>query len=111
MAQIIPHNIYYTSYLSKHILDQNKNAITLEESNETYAKQVVINNVIKYYILSKNNMIYNPFTIYRKNTHKSLYDKERKFIRVTPKIFDMYVKFLNSQNLSLLYNIQREVLI
>jgi hypothetical protein len=113
MADIkLPYSIFYTNYLSKHLLDEDNNAITLQESKETYAKKVYSHSGTKYYILSQNNTIVNPFDIYGYKKTKSLFDnKELKFIKVSQKIFDMYVKFLNSQNLSLLYNVQREALI
>lgn len=106
-------NIFYTSYLSKnHSLDENNYAITNDGSKEIYAKKIISNNRTKYFILIQNNCVYNPFNIYGQKRFNSLFDgKETKFIHVPIRIFKMYLEFLNSQNMSLLYNIQREVLI
>ena len=103
-------SIFYTSYLSQHNLDPNNYATVNKWSSEVYAKKIYENNKIIYQILSVNNKIFNPFSIYGKNKSKSLFDnKEEKFIKVSERVFEMYLKFLNSQNMSLLHNVQREV--
>jgi len=106
----LPQSIFYTSYLSKHNLDENNYAIVNKWSSEVYAKKISKNDKVIYQILSMNNKIFNPFSIYGKNKSKSLFDnKEEKFIKVSERVFEMYIKFLNSQNMSLLHNVQREV--
>jgi hypothetical protein len=93
------------------MLDTNNYAVTEKES-DAYAKEIITNGKAQYYILSQNNSIFNPFSIYGPSRSKRLFaDKDKKFIKVSKYIFDKYVQFLNSQNLSLLYNVQREALI
>lgn len=103
--------VLYTSYLNEHDVDIHNQAITYNIAI-TYAKKVIIESRIKYYILANRSCIFNPFDIYNsKRSNRLFHDKDHVFKEVNKKIFDMYVRFLNSQNLSLLYNIQREVLI
>jgi hypothetical protein len=106
-------NQYYTSYIDSLIQDSNGNAVVESDSKKAYAKKIYNGNQVKYYIMINGNSVFNPFNIYgQKKLSKSLFDKQdARFIGVNKNIFDMYLKFLNSQNLSLLYNVQREVLV
>jgi len=114
MAQIVKKETLYTTPSYGEYFDDNGYALTKENTKNTYAKTVDSNGLVSYYILlaDKNN-VYNPYSIYTNNsTNKFLFSiQDRCFKKVSKSIFDMYVKFLNSQNLALLYNVQRKVLI
>jgi hypothetical protein len=112
MAQLDKKEIFYTIPFYAISLDDNQYAIT-KQNQYTYAKIVVMDDLKLYYILlSDKNNVYNPYSIYNQNHDKFLFkEQDRCFKKVSKQIFDMYVKFLNSQNLALLYNVQRKVLI
>lgn len=104
---------YYSSYIDSLVQDSDGNAIVDSVSKKAYAKKIYKDKQVKYYIMINGNSVFNPFNIYgQKKLSKNLFDKQdMRFIGVNKNIFDMYLKFLNSQNLSLLYNVQREVLV
>lgn len=114
MANINSHkDQYYSSYIDSLVQDSDGNAVVDSDSKKAYAKKIYKDKQVKYYIMINGNSVFNPFNIYgQKKLSKNLFDKQdMRFIGVNKNIFDMYLKFLNSQNLSLLYNVQREVLV
>lgn len=116
MAQINQERVvYYTTQDNQK--DSYNGHSTTNDISKAYAKEICHNNNIKYYILIKNNYIFNPFDIYARNKNglsknKDLFYKtDVRFKIVNKNVFDMYLEFLRSQNLSLLYNIQRKAMI
>lgn len=68
----------------------------------------------KYSIrLSNNGKLYNPVSIYGKETELKFLDRicrsDKKFKEVNEKTFLWYMKFLSTKNISWLYNAEREM--
>lgn len=71
------------------------------------------NGTIKYLIrLDPNGKLFNPFSIYGENKNRTFLDRicrsNQKFKEVSEKVANLYLKFLEKQNIALLTNAERE---
>jgi hypothetical protein len=104
----------YTLIGTESFIDEANKARSKEENNTVLAKKIIRKNgSIKYTIrLGNNGKFYNPISIYgQEKTHTFLNRICRsndKFKEVGQKVFSMYLEFLNTKNISLLINAERE---
>lgn len=96
----------------------NSGHARIENQNDTKKifaqKNILKNGSTKYLIkLSNNNKLYNPISIYGLEEKKTFLDRicrsNKKFKEVNEKAFKWYIKFLNTKNISWLYNAEREI--
>lgn len=107
--------LYFTLLGMEDYIDQDNNP-RIKNSNSTniFAKKILrTNGTIKYMIkLSPNSKLANPVSIYGPEKDKVFLDKicrsNSKFKEVSNKVFDLYIKFLQSKNISWLNNAERE---
>ena len=84
------------------------------DSENVFAKKILRKNgTAKFMIrLSSNGKLFNPVSIYGQEKDKTFLDRicrsNSKFKEVNHKVFDLYVKFLQSKNISWLNNAERE---
>jgi len=100
---------FYTSLNHADFIDEEGFPRMKELGDKVYAKT----SNDKYYILSNGNHIYNPYdTVFMQKIKKDLYNKKFiRFIKVSKEVFDMYLEFLKTRNLSWFNNVQRKALI
>lgn len=105
---------YYTLRDNNSFIDDSNRARTTEENSSVLAKKTTRKNgTIKYSIrLGNNGKFYNPVSIYgQEKTHTFLNRICRsndRFKEVGQKVFNMYLEFLNTKNISWLINAERE---
>lgn len=94
--------------------DENNNPRLLnDDSKKTLAKKLFTeDNKPKYLIkVSTDGKFFNPLNILKQRMVGSFLDRkyrQPKFKSVSNKVFNMYLNFLKSKNLSWLYNADRE---
>lgn len=106
---------FYTIIGKQDSLDENKNPIAQEDSDQIFAKKITVNNKTKHYIkVGAYGKILNPIGLYSEGTVNKFIAKTGKkawdFKEVNVKVFDMYVSFLRTKNLAWLNNAEREML-
>lgn len=105
---------YYTLSGDQDFFDDNQMPRLKVDSDKVYAKKNIRDNgTIRYSIrLSLSNKLYDPTSQYGLDKTKSFLDSavrsENRFENVSPKVFDMYLIFLKTKNVSWLHNAQRE---
>lgn len=105
---------FYTMIGNQDYLDDNNNPRVKIDNEKTLAKKLFTDQNKPRYLVKINTdgKFHDPFNIHSKPKVQSNFldktCKEPKFKAVTGKVFDMYVKFLQTKNLSWLYNANRE---
>ncbi len=105
---------FYTLRDHESFIDESNRARVAEENSSVLAKKTTRKNgTIKYTIrLGNNGKFYNPLSIYgQEKTHTFLNRICRsndRFKEVGQKVFNMYLEFLNTKNVSWLINAERE---
>lgn len=105
---------YYTIKDSESYLDERGFPRLEKDGDEVYAKRFLRKNgTTKYTVrLDSKSKLYNPISIYGKENDKNFLDRvcrsDNKFTEVNGKVFDMYITFLRTGNVSYLYNAERE---
>ncbi len=95
-------------------IDEDGNPLVSDQnSNRVYAKKILKeDSTIKYMVKTDTRgKLFNPISIYGQEKTNNFLDKtckDSKFTTVNFKVFDMYVKFLSTKNLSWLHNAERE---
>lgn len=85
-----------------------------KDAENVFAKKIIRKNgTTKFLIrLSANGKLFNPMSIYGLEKDKTFLDRicrsNSKFKEVNHKVFDLYIKFLQSKNISWLNNAERE---
>lgn len=102
-----------------------KDKVTQEETTEefNFDKEVCakktsrLDGTIKYLVkLDRSSKLYNPMSsIDSQQTNKDIFindvcRQDHKFREVNQKVFDWYIKFLDTKNTSWLHNAEREVM-
>ena len=86
---------------------------TVEEENPVaYAKRVSVEGTVSHYIKQdKYGNLFNPQGLYseRNESKNTRYNKTWSFKSVTPKSFDLYLRFLETKNEAWLSNAEREL--
>lgn len=83
-----------------------------ESSDAAYAKRVVVNEKEIHYIKQdRYGNLFNPQGMYseRNQSQSTRFSKTWDFRVVTPKAFDLYLKFLETKNEAWLSNAEREL--
>lgn len=104
---------FYTMAGDEDFLDDLNNPRLLCDNKKTLAKKIYYENKVKYFIkINTEGKLHNPISVTSKqiNTGNFLDKtcKQPKFRAVSYEIFDMYLKFLKSKNLSWLHNANRK---
>lgn len=105
---------FYTLRGNEAFVDESNLPRVSTDNDSVLAKKTTRKNgTIKYSIrLGNNGKFYNPVSIYgQEKTHTFLNRICRsndKFKEVSPKVFSMYLEFLNTKNTSWLINAERE---
>lgn len=105
---------YYTISGNEDFFDNNQMPRKNVDSDKVYAKKNIRDNGSTRYSvrLSLSNKLYDPTSQYGLDKTKSFLDstvrQENRFKNVSPKVFDMYLIFLKTKNISWLHNAQRE---
>jgi len=105
---------YYTLFGNHSDIDHEGNPTLRTDSNKVFAKKMIDNDNIKYFIkVGIYGRIYNPIGLYSEGRHTKFLTKtgkkEYEFKQVSKKIFDMYLNFLRSKNIAWLHNAEREM--
>lgn len=107
--------ISYTLTGMEDYLDQSELPLLKDnESDKVFAKKVIRKNGTKKFLirLAANGKLFNPMSIYGLEKEKTFLDRicrsNSKFKEVNHKVFDLYIKFLQSKNISWLNNAERE---
>ena len=107
--------IGYTMVGMEDTLDQNDLPLSNDnEAEKVFAKKILRKNgTTKFLVrLSANGKLFNPVSIYGLEKEKTFLDRicrsNSKFREVNQKVFDLYIKFLQSKNISWLNNAERE---
>ena len=86
---------------------------TVDESSDiAYAKRVVVNGKEIHYVKQdRYGNLFNPQGMYseRNQSQNTRFSKTWNFRAVTPKAFDLYLKFLETKNEAWLSNAEREL--
>lgn len=105
---------FYTIIGKHKFLDKDKNPRLENENDDTFAKKIMVDNNIKYYIkIGTYGKIYNPIGLFSEGTANKFISKIGKkawqFKEVNFKIFNMYINFLKTKNTAWLNNAEREM--
>jgi len=105
----------YTLIGMEDSLDKNDLPVVNDaDSDNVFAKKILRKNgTVKFLVrLSSNGKLFNPVSIYGMEKDKTFLDRicrsNSKFREVNHKVFDLYIKFLQSKNISWLNNAERE---
>lgn len=106
-------NSYFTTIDHADFTDTDGNNRATNDNENVYAKKIIReDNSIKYSVKTDTKgKLFNPMSIYGQEQSNNFLDKtckDSKFRTVNFKTFEMYIKFLNTKNLSWLYNAERE---
>lgn len=112
--------ICYTVAGNEDILDENDNPLIENESaslEKIFAKKTIRNGGQPRYSvrIDLNNKFFNPMSIYDDKIEKnsafldSVCRANNKFVDVNLKVFNMYLNFLKTKNMSWFYNAEREM--
>lgn len=94
--------------------DINNNTLITHNGEPICAKSISRNDGTKKYMIriDSNNKFYNPVSIYGAENNKTFLDRicrsNEKFKEVSEKTLNLYVKFLQTKNISWLTNAERE---
>lgn len=105
----------YTIGDYKESTDDNNNSVTNKDGDRVFAKKVFLQGRWKFFIrLDQDDKAYNPFNVYGntnpKNNLLNRPDESRiKFKETSTNLFNLYLNFLQTKNLSLYNNVNREL--
>lgn len=105
---------YYGFIDDNDFIDTNNNPRLNTDNDRTLAKKIQREDgTFKYFVkINGSKKLFNPISIYGKSEIGSTFldktCKDFKFLSVNKKIFDLYVNFLRTKNVSWLYNAERE---
>jgi hypothetical protein len=105
---------FYSLRGNEEFIDDSDRSRVNTENNNVLAKKITRKNgTIKYSIrLGNNGKFYNPVSIYGQEKDSTFLNRicrsNDKFKEVGPKVFNMYLEFLNTKNTSWLINAERE---
>ena len=108
-------NVFYTIAKYAANTDAQNNSIVEEDSEKVYAKKLHLQGRWKFFVrIDENNMVYNPYNLYgnyspKKNLINKSNEQQIKFKEISHNLFEMYLVFLQNQNLSIYNNINREI--
>lgn len=109
-------HIFYTIAKYSQQIDSNNNSILNDDSDKVFAKKLYLQGRWKFFLrIDENNMIYNPYNLYdnyspKKNLINKSSEQQIKFKETNHRLFEMYLVFLQSRNLSIYNNINRETI-
>lgn len=95
-------------------LDESNNPRLTNDNHRTLAKKIRRDDgTFKFFVKTNaSKKLYNPMSMYGKaeigSTFLDKTCKDFKFKSVNKKIFDLYIHFLRTKNMSWLYNAERE---
>jgi len=86
-----------------------------EDSVDAYAKVITSGNKASYYVKQdKYGNLFNPQGMYQEGTQRKQMRHAGRprwvFIKVDQKIYDLYIKFLETKNEAWLHNAEREMM-
>jgi len=105
---------FYTIAGEQDYYDENNNPRLINDTNKTLAKKLFTDKQKPRFLIKTNTegRFHNPLNIASKQKMSSNFlDKkcrDPKYKSVSSKVFNMYINFLKSKNLSWLYNADRE---
>jgi hypothetical protein len=105
---------YYTVRGNESFVDVSGRPRASDDDGSVLAKRIIRKNgTIKYTIrLGNNGKFYNPISIYGQEKTNTFLNRicrsNDRFKEVGQKVFNMYLEFLNTKNISLLINAERE---
>jgi len=105
---------YYGFANDYDFIDNTNNPRLNKDSDRTLAKKILREDgTYKFFVKTNaSKKLFNPMAIYGKaeigSTFLDKTCKDFKFKSVNKKIFDLYINFLRTKNLSWLYNAERE---
>lgn len=108
-------NVLYTIAKYADDTDANNNSITKKDSESVFAKKLHLQGRWKFFVrIDENNMLYNPYNIYgnynpKKNVINKPNEQPVKFKETSHNLFETYLQFLQTQNMSIYNNINREI--
>lgn len=106
---------YFTMLGQHDYLDSDKNPRLNENNNNTLAYSVLQNSKQEqYYIkIGAHGKVYNPIGMFSEGSANKFISKVGKkaweFKRVSPSVFNFYVRFLRTKNIAWLRNAEREM--
>jgi hypothetical protein len=106
---------FYTIVGREDYRDDKNNPRLQKESMYTYAKKIYRQDgTFKSYIrILSNGYVYNPLSQVSEKNYAFLdrvCKEGTKFREVSPKVFDMYIHFLRTKNISWINNVERELI-
>lgn len=105
---------FYTMTGQQDYFDEDNNPRLKKDNEKTLAKKLFTDKDKPRYLVKINTdgKFHDPFNMHSKPKLQSNFldrtCKESKFKAVTNKVFSMYIKFLQTKNVSWLYNANRE---
>lgn len=114
-ADNMQQNVFYTVEDYQESADNNNNSIISKDNDKVFAKKVFLQGRWKFFVrLDQDDKAYNPFSVYGnanpKNNLLNRPDESRiKFKETSTNIFNMYLSFLQTKNISLYNNVNREL--
>jgi hypothetical protein len=117
--QILETTELYTIIGEEDLINDNGLPTKNIEDDKVYAKKIVRTDASTKYLirLDYSAKLFNPLSIYDKTEKRpfvefldSVCRSNKKFKEVNVKVFDLYMKFLSTKNISWLYNAEREIL-
>ncbi len=113
--QISSNTELYTLIDHQDFIDSDNNPRAKNDNDQVLAKKIIRDDGSIKYMVKRDGSgkLYNPISIYGQNVSRSttFLDKtckDFKFRTVNMKIFEYYISFLKTKNLSWLYNAERE---
>tara|TARA_Y100000004_G_scaffold182631_1_gene229587 strand:+ start:1225 stop:1596 length:372 start_codon:yes stop_codon:yes gene_type:complete len=108
------HYEYYTIFGEHEYLDENNFPKLKDGTKDVLAKSITIDDNTRYFIkLGSHGKIYNPIGMFSEGTSNKFLSKIGKkaweFKSVSPRVFDLYIKFLKTKNIAWLRNAEREM--
>ncbi len=105
---------YYCTSQDKDYIDDNNCARAYSLSSKVHAQKIVTCNGQQYAVkINNNHKLYNPLDFGLEDRSYSILDNvirpECKMKNVNQTTFDLYIKFLNTQNMSFLIQAEREM--
>jgi len=105
---------YYCTSQDKDYIDDNNYARANELSSKVHAQKITTSNGQQYAVkINNNHKLYNPLDFGLEDRSYSILDNvirpESKMKNVNQTTFDLYIKFLNTQNMSFLIQAEREM--
>jgi len=105
-------NIYYTELGMEDRLDGRGNPVC-DSPEKALAKTTVRQQTYYYVKISHDGKLYNPKGLFSEGSHAKFLSKlgkpQWRFVKVSSKVFDMYLNFLKTKNVAWLNNAQREM--